>query len=111
MEPTLHPNIQYIDNIEEFELINPMGTVLQDCPSRHEHLTTTYEDDETYAATTALLNSSLHCPQNPFILSSEVNFGEAAETKENFFLHSVNVPSDTIINDNSTKRNVLGNRH
>ncbi|CAH8619384.1 unnamed protein product [Schistosoma intercalatum] len=110
-EPTLHPNIQYIDNIEEFELINPMGTVLQDCPSRYEHLTTTYEDDETYAATTALLYSSLHCPQNPFILSSEVNFSEAAETKENVFLHSVDAPSDTIINDNSTKRNVLGNRH
>uniref|UniRef100_A0A3Q0KDB2 CRC domain-containing protein n=2 Tax=Schistosoma mansoni TaxID=6183 RepID=A0A3Q0KDB2_SCHMA len=111
MEPIIHPSIQYSDTIEEFELISPAGTVSPNCPSRREHLTTTYEEeeDETFAATTALLNSSVHCPQNPSILSSEFNFGEAAETKENIFLHSVNVPSDTVNNDNSIKRTALEN--
>ncbi|CAH8590565.1 unnamed protein product [Schistosoma turkestanicum] len=111
-ETILHSNVQNSDSTEEPKLVNPMESILENCPNRCEYLTKTYEEDEeTYTATAALLNSSLCCYQNPSIFSAEVNLSEVTDTKENNFLYLDNVPSNIVYNDSFIKRTALDNRH
>ncbi|CAH8609182.1 unnamed protein product [Heterobilharzia americana] len=76
-------------NINEFSTTNPIGTVLGSSLDENEHLTTACgEDEEVNTAIAALLNVSLQYHQNPFNLSSEVDFIGLTEETASIQLYS-----------------------
>ncbi|TNN16850.1 Protein lin-54 isoform 1 [Schistosoma japonicum] len=111
MSHTLHSNIQYSENTEKPKMINLTEATIGNISNTSECLTEIYsEDEETNAATNALLNVPIDFDHNTYILSSEINLSEVAETGEYAALYSNEISSNITNDENCIAKSFIENR-